>query len=99
MSPYRLSAEHFQRITRAIADPNRYEMLRRIFTLGEQTCGSVSTELCITPGTTSHHLRELQNAELIQSTKDGRYMRLAPRPEVWAAYVAQLQDLSPSIKS
>ncbi len=93
MSSYTLSPEHFQRISRAIADPNRYEMLRRIFTLGEQTCGSVSTELCITPGTTSHHLRELQNADLIHSTKDGRYMRLAPRREVWAAYIAQLHQL------
>ena len=73
MSQAKLSSEQFQRITRAISDPNRYEMLRHIFRCGESTCGIVAGTVPITAGTASHHLRELELAELVTVTKDGRF--------------------------
>ena len=89
-----LTPEQFQRITRALGDPTRYEMLRRIYAAEEQiNCGGACHELTISPATGSHHLRELEIAELIKVTKDGRYKLLAPRREVWKAYLEQLTEL------
>jgi ArsR family transcriptional regulator len=95
MSTMKLSAEQFQRIARAISDPNRYEMLRLVFACKDEnpTCGRVSGELSISPGTASHHLHELEAADLIRVTKAGRYKRLAARRDIWRAYLAQLQRL------
>ncbi len=98
MVPISLTAEQFQRISRALADPNRYEMLRRIYSTEGQTCGGVTCELPIAAGTASHHLRELELAELIQVTKDGRYRKLAPRREVWRAYLAELQTVDDGLE-
>jgi ArsR family transcriptional regulator len=88
-----LTREQFRRITRALADPNRYEMLRQIYSCKDANCGKVSISLSISAGTTSHHLRELENADLIRVTKEGRFKHLAPRREVWRAYLAELRQL------
>lgn len=93
MATVTLTPEQIQRISRAIVDPNRYELLRRIYAEKGQCCGSVSSALPITPGTTSHHLRELEAADLIRVTKEGRYRKLAPRREIWRAYLAVLRQL------
>ena len=88
-----LTAEQFQRIGRAVSDANRWEMLRLIFSRPELTCGDVAAGLPITAGTTSHHLRELELAELVAVEKCGRFKKLTPRRDVWLAYLAQLQEL------
>ena len=93
MAQTTLTAEQFQRISRALADPTRFEMLRRIYAEDEQTCGAVCGELPVTAGTASHHFRELEEAELIQVTKFGRYKKLAARRDVWHAYLVQLRAL------
>jgi ArsR family transcriptional regulator len=93
MARVELSSGKFQRIARAISDPNRFEMLRLIYSAPESTCGDVTGKVQITAGTASHHLRELEEAELISVTKCGRYKKLAPRRDVWQAYVDQLRTL------
>jgi ArsR family transcriptional regulator len=94
MATTTLTPEQFQRITRALGDPTRYEMLRRIYASAEcLTCGGAVEELPITAGTGSHHLRELEIADLITVTRDGRHKRLTPRRSVWRAYLAELRRL------
>jgi len=93
MAKVELSPEQFQRIARAVSDPNRWEMLRLIFAQPETTCGGVSDELPITPATMSHHLRELEVADLVSVTKCGRYKKLAAKRDVWRAYLAMLREL------
>jgi ArsR family transcriptional regulator, arsenate/arsenite/antimonite-responsive transcriptional repressor len=97
MPTLKLTPEQFQRINRAIADPNRYEMLRQVFACKDKdkdpTCGSVISALSISPGTASHHLHELEAADLIHVTKAGRYKKLAPRRDIWRAYLTQLRQL------
>ncbi len=88
-----LTPEQLQRIARALADPNRYEMLRQIYASTEMTCGGVASQVPISAATCSHHLRELENADLIKVTKDGRFKLLTPRREVWRAYLANLRQL------
>jgi ArsR family transcriptional regulator len=84
MAKVQLSPDQFQRIARAISDANRWEMLRVIFSRPDVNCGDVSGALPITAGTASHHLKELETAELVEVT---------PRRDVWQAYLAQLKEL------
>jgi DNA-binding transcriptional ArsR family regulator len=93
MAEVKLSAEEFQRIGRAVSDANRWEMLRLIFARPEMTCGEVLSCLPITAGTFSHHLRELEETGLVQTTACGRFKKLTPRREIWEAYLAELKGL------
>jgi DNA-binding transcriptional ArsR family regulator len=94
MPTEKLTPEQFQRITRALTDPTRYEMLRRIYASKECfNCGDACSELPISAATGSHHLRELEIADLVRVKKDGRYKLLTPRREIWKAYLAQLRQI------
>lgn len=92
--PTTVSTEQMQRIARALADPTRFEILRRIFASEETVnCKGAVCDLGISPGTGSHHLRELEDAELIKVEKDGRQKLLTPRRDVWRAYLAELTTM------
>ncbi len=102
MPPITLTPGQFNRIAKALADPTRYEMLRRIFAQtsaqssgqpGEMNCGACLGDLPISPATGSHHLRELELAGLIAVAKDGRFKILTPRRDIWRAYLAQLRSI------
>ena len=82
-----------QRIARALADPHRFEILRKIHSTPRMTCADTCVDLPISPATISHHLKDLENAELITVTKDGRYKLLEPRKDIWQAYLAELKKL------
>ncbi len=88
-----LSTEQFQRIAKAVSDPNRLEMMRLIFAQPEVTCGCVAGAMPITAATASHHLKELEVAELIAVEKCGRFRKLTPRRDVWKAYLAELREI------
>ena len=89
-----LTPEQFHRVARALADPTRYEMMRRIFANADNmNCGKAMCGMPITPATGSHHLRELELAGLISVAKDGRFKILSPRREIWQAYLAQLRAI------
>jgi ArsR family transcriptional regulator len=88
-----LSTEQFQRIAKAIADPNRLEMMRTIYAQPDVTCGCAVDGLPITAATASHHLKELESADLIAVEKCGRFRKLTPRRDVWVAYLAVLKSL------
>jgi ArsR family transcriptional regulator, arsenate/arsenite/antimonite-responsive transcriptional repressor len=92
MPPMTLTTEQFQRIAKALADPTRVEILRGIFAHNEGvTCAGAMENTCISAATGSHHLRELELAELISVAKEGRFKRLTPRRDVWKAYLAELK--------
>ena len=86
--------EQIQRITRALADPTRYEMLRRIYSSPETlNCGSTCTDLPPPPPPPPPPPRAPPPPDLIHVTKDGRFKRLTPRRDIWAAYLAHLQEI------
>ncbi len=79
-------------ISRAIADPSRFEVLRRI-AQGEARCSDLRSCLTITAPTLSHHLKELESAGLIETTRTGKFVAATLRRETWQAYLASLQSL------
>ncbi len=89
-----LSDEQFQRIARAVAEPTRFEIMRRIYAQDAGAyCGAALEGLSISPGTASHHFNELAEAGLISGEREGRYRLLTARRETWQAYLRLLQDL------
>jgi DNA-binding transcriptional ArsR family regulator len=94
MAKTTLTPEQFQRIVQALADPNRYEMLTRVYASDEAiSCTCAKGDLKISDGTGSHHLHELMAADLICVARDGRHRMLSPRRDVWEAFMARLEEI------
>jgi ArsR family transcriptional regulator, arsenate/arsenite/antimonite-responsive transcriptional repressor len=89
-----LHAEQFALISKALADPKRFEMLQRIAASKEApTCSCVRDWLGLAPATISHHLRELESAGLVNVERDGKFAYISLRRDVLAAYVNRLSNL------
>jgi ArsR family transcriptional regulator len=79
-------------ISRAIADPRRFEVLRLI-ARGDSRCSELRSCLPITAATLSHHMKELESADLIETTRTGKFVTATLRRDIWSAYLAGLQSL------
>jgi ArsR family transcriptional regulator len=90
----KLAAGQFARISKALADPKRFEMLERIAASNEApTCSCVRDWLGLAPATVSHHLKELESAGLVNVERDGKFARISLRRDVWNAYMNRLSSL------
>jgi ArsR family transcriptional regulator len=87
-----LSENQIQLIAKALADPRRYEILRR---LGDHenalACGTVLECLEISPATLSHHMKELKTAGLVQQVRKGKFVSYLPQRDVLEAYFERLR--------
>ncbi len=88
-----LTPEDFLAISRALADPRRFEILQQIAGCGSTLCGDLHAQGCLSPATISHHLKELQEAGLVSVERIGRQMRLTLERPVWNAYLQYLQTI------
>jgi ArsR family transcriptional regulator len=89
-----LDACQFASVSKALADPRRFEMLQRIAACPEApTCSCVCDWLGLAPATISHHLRELENAGLVNVKRHGKFAHITLRRDVLAAYVNRLSSL------
>lgn len=84
---------HFHRISKALADPRRYELLQRIASKPEVACSEIRCEFPISAATLSHHVKELSNAGLIDIRKDAKYIHMKLRRKQWKKYLAHLGRL------
>jgi ArsR family transcriptional regulator len=90
----KLDHRQFTLISKAIADPKRFEMLQRIGASEEApTCSCICDWTGLAPATVSHHLKELDSAGLVTIERDGKFAYLTLRRDVWAAYVKRLSTL------
>lgn len=81
----------FQLIAKALADPHRFEMLQKIASAKEApTCSCVRECLNLSPATISHHVKELHTAGLIDVERNGKFMMLRLRRDIWKAYLKRL---------
>lgn len=91
-----LSTEQFQAIARALADPRRFAMLQQIANCNSEcpmACSALEEQKTISPATISHHLKELQEAGLIDAAREGRIVRMSLRRDIWNAYLERLAEL------
>lgn len=89
-----VDAAAMQAISRALADPRRTEVLRMIATCSATSCMDVRQRLRMSPATLSHHVKQLENAGLIETVRDGKLVRAHLRRKVWKSYLAYLKQLT-----
>lgn len=85
-----LTADQFQAVAKALADPRRMALLESIASESEYSCQQLCLESGVSKGTVSHHVKELVRAGLIMERRDGQFMFYEVRREVLAAYTAEL---------
>jgi ArsR family transcriptional regulator len=88
-----LSYCQMQLIARALADPRRYEILKKLSAQPNATpCSNVRDCVDISPATLSHHMKELETAGLVRSEKEGKFVNYFPQTHVLHAYLNRLKS-------
>ena len=88
-----LSEEQAQLIARALADPRRYDILKRLGQgLGSTPCSAMRDDCGVSPATLSHHMKELEAAGLVRAEKDGKFVHYTPQPCILKAFFSRLKS-------
>jgi ArsR family transcriptional regulator len=91
-----MDADQFHRISRALADPQRWAILERIATHREVACATLCDQFPVTQATISHHVKELVNAGLVTARRRAKFVFYQLQAKVWAAYLAEMQHRIPA---
>jgi ArsR family transcriptional regulator len=89
----RLTQQQVETVARALADPRRFAILQQIAAQPSLGCSALQEHETLSPATISHHIKELQEAELIDVVREGRTAVLSLRRDTWNAYLEQLARL------
>ncbi len=90
----RLTRARRTAILKALADPRRFELLERIAKAScPLGCSQALAAMAIAPATLSHHIKELENAGLIEVRREGKFHFLSLRPGVLDALANGLKAL------
>ena len=91
----KLTDREVTRIARALAEPRRLQILKQIGGCEEGTlaCRLILEQQDIAPATLSHHLKELESANLIETSRDGKFVLVTVKRDVLRAYVQQLSEI------
>ncbi len=87
----KLQDKQFGLIARALADPRRYEILKKVGEAEESCpCCQLLASQDIGAATLSHHMKELEVAGLVDAVREGKNVRYVLRRDVLKAYTSQL---------
>lgn len=81
-------------ISRALADPRRVDVFRRIASAETTPCMQLRECLAINPATLSHHMKQLESCGLIETVREGKFVRANVRRKVWKGYLAYLKSMA-----
>lgn len=88
-----MDKRQFTRISKALADPRRFEILQKIAAQDEMACSALKECQAISAATLSHHIKELEAAGLVDIRRESKYLYMQIRRPVWKAYLKELKKL------
>jgi ArsR family transcriptional regulator len=78
------------RVAKALADPTRYEILRRVAAAGEICCRDLVARFPVSQATASHHLKILTDAGLLAGRSAGQFTYFSLKPGALDLHAAAL---------
>jgi ArsR family transcriptional regulator len=94
MAPAKLTPRQSTLIAKALAEPRRVDILRQIGQCdGSAACNELNEKQKITAATLSHHIKELENAGLVEVAREGKFMKLSLNRPMLDAYLASLSKI------
>ena len=94
MATPRLTEDRFHLIAKALADPRRYNLLRKISEAGDTlACENLRGCTEVSAATVSHHMKELETAGLVESTREGKFVTYCLRRDILQAYLARMAKI------
>lgn len=89
-----MDQKELARISKALSDPTRLRIFEGISSCKEMFCGQVVEKYKLTPGTISHHLKILADANLIATRREGQFIYMRSRPETIRDYGRSLARIA-----
>jgi ArsR family transcriptional regulator, arsenate/arsenite/antimonite-responsive transcriptional repressor len=88
-----MTVRELQAVSRAIADPRRFEILQHIAGAACMACSDLRGQFPIAAATLSHHLKELEAAGLIATERRGKFVDATFQRKVWKRYLKEMKRL------
>ena len=94
-----MNRKDLAKISKALSDPARLGIYEAISSKPEMYCGELMKKCPLTPGTISHHLKILAEANLIECRREGQFVYNRVIAETMQKYSRALTKMAGKSKS